>query len=408
MKEIMNTKQIFLKNIFFLLTITTTSTGILKAIPVSITKMPDICTIGFFHLCTTQDSLYEREIQTFLARLNKSTKKTMVLIEAPASELRKVIESKSSNINILHKLALQYFKPETQISEDLFQQENILFKQCDIRQPHLYNLLHLIKILPEEYRYLKITDPAKLPIVAELRKRIIEIFEITTQEKFITETQSTIEKIITFTCSLKKESIEDNPEYSAMLKFIIPIGIAFQEMKEFFITNNFPTCAEAFINVIQNQTSTYEEFVNKKCLWLNSLVRNIGDAGMLMQIIQNRHDNIRTILMAGNGHVVRINASLTELGIVPIESSGLTRLDYHPDSEIIEEKEAEQISLSLDIPQLKKILDSTFERKCNNPRCNNIGNQICARCHNAYYCSRDCQRAHWKKHKTVCPSVSEK
>ena len=42
-------------------------------------------------------------------------------------------------------------------------------------------------------------------------------------------------------------------------------------------------------------------------------------------------------------------------------------------------------------------------RKCaNRPGCSNPGLKKCGRCQAAYYCSPDCQRAHWQTPKPQC------
>mmetsp|Transcript_591 Transcript_591/g.756 ORF Transcript_591/g.756 Transcript_591/m.756 type:complete len:256 (+) Transcript_591:2052-2819(+) len=49
-------------------------------------------------------------------------------------------------------------------------------------------------------------------------------------------------------------------------------------------------------------------------------------------------------------------------------------------------------------------------RACNNPGCGKVEKskgelRQCSGCHSAFYCSRDCQKAHWKRHKKECKSA---
>ena len=44
--------------------------------------------------------------------------------------------------------------------------------------------------------------------------------------------------------------------------------------------------------------------------------------------------------------------------------------------------------------------------RCQGPDCLKEGTNICNRCKAAYYCSRECQKRHWKTHKPVCKECS--
>jgi len=55
--------------------------------------------------------------------------------------------------------------------------------------------------------------------------------------------------------------------------------------------------------------------------------------------------------------------------------------------------------------------DIHYARQCANPTCGKLSNQKmlqCGRCVSTYYCSSDCQRAHWTEHKKACKIFSEK
>lgn len=45
---------------------------------------------------------------------------------------------------------------------------------------------------------------------------------------------------------------------------------------------------------------------------------------------------------------------------------------------------------------------TTISTKCTNPSCENDGKHLCKNCVEARYCSADCQREHWSRHKLSC------
>jgi hypothetical protein len=46
------------------------------------------------------------------------------------------------------------------------------------------------------------------------------------------------------------------------------------------------------------------------------------------------------------------------------------------------------------------------ESVCSNPSCGKPGSMLCANCADAQYCSKECQKAHWAAHKTLCKTKS--
>ncbi len=44
---------------------------------------------------------------------------------------------------------------------------------------------------------------------------------------------------------------------------------------------------------------------------------------------------------------------------------------------------------------------------CQGPDCINHGTDVCGKCKISYYCSRECQKRHWKTHKLVCKETLE-
>ena len=78
-------------------------------------------------------------------------------------------------------------------------------------------------------------------------------------------------------------------------------------------------------------------------------------------------------------------------------------------------QEEQQRELLLDLLQLGQVLlvEVLCTLGCSNPACVNFSgesevstsNKACTGCKVVYYCSRECQVAHWKVHKTLCKQL---
>jgi tetratricopeptide (TPR) repeat protein len=45
------------------------------------------------------------------------------------------------------------------------------------------------------------------------------------------------------------------------------------------------------------------------------------------------------------------------------------------------------------------------QQKCGNPTCDKVGVKVCSACSSVWYCSGDCQKAHWPNHKGPCKQM---
>mmetsp|Transcript_10250 Transcript_10250/g.22793 ORF Transcript_10250/g.22793 Transcript_10250/m.22793 type:complete len:241 (+) Transcript_10250:650-1372(+) len=59
-----------------------------------------------------------------------------------------------------------------------------------------------------------------------------------------------------------------------------------------------------------------------------------------------------------------------------------------------------EAAASDDIAHSRDCIDCDFCGTASPPKC-------CAQCHSNYYCNRDCQKSHWKTHKSKCKGLSE-
>ena len=58
-------------------------------------------------------------------------------------------------------------------------------------------------------------------------------------------------------------------------------------------------------------------------------------------------------------------------------------------------------TLHIDLPS-PPFASSMTEHRCASGACRNGGTRFCGSCRTTCYCSRDCQKAHWRRHKLTC------
>lgn len=111
---------------------------------------------------------------------------------------------------------------------------------------------------------------------------------------------------------------------------------------------------------------------------------------------------------------------ISQIGINFVDKNGLSLLDrafranHAPIIELILQKAKDPRKLLSELPfqsvdpnseLYKYCFNLAYLKFCANPQCPNPQGectQNCSRCKKAYYCSADCQRAHWKSHKSNC------
>jgi hypothetical protein len=64
---------------------------------------------------------------------------------------------------------------------------------------------------------------------------------------------------------------------------------------------------------------------------------------------------------------------------------------------LVENEETRKADMQLLMAGLEDFLEDPICAKCGN-----LATYRCSKCHNEWYCSRDCQKSAWKQHKLVC------
>jgi len=84
---------------------------------------------------------------------------------------------------------------------------------------------------------------------------------------------------------------------------------------------------------------------------------------------------------------------------------GISRADFnivkgYLDCVLCKKIELEAAHRNADLKALFTVFDWASNNRC--AVCDMVGPKRCSRCKKAYYCSRACQKKHWKRHKTSC------
>ncbi len=145
-------------------------------------------------------------------------------------------------------------------------------------------------------------------------------------------------------------------------------------------------------------------------LFLENLDFLYADAAFTRRILESQKTKDITIFVGGDGHTVKLIGYLQSCGYRLSENERLVG-EHAFGATTIKADLLTRFSKSFFRSYYKTVcIVDPFQIKgldvntCSNPTCSNAGVNRCARCKEAKYCSRDCQREHWREHKKECVS----
>lgn len=119
-------------------------------------------------------------------------------------------------------------------------------------------------------------------------------------------------------------------------------------------------------------------------------ILNISNIVQLIEKLEEKNDVIAMINLVNLQGIKDFlsNAQFSQTDYVGIEHDFNQSLDF--------------FKTQIQALPLQSFLDRALNLPFSCPQCNNTARQRCACCKFVYYCSRDCQIAHWKTHKPWC------
>lgn len=179
-----------------------------------------------------------------------------------------------------------------------------------------------------------------------------------------------------------------------------------EQAKEYFKNEELSTpLAITLINIIsleENLKGALDKYSKLINLLLVKLDYVIADLGFLDSILENQQKHNKLLFLGGNAHVEFLANVLQKNGYVLKDKENALRCNVTKIDLDILDKIPETLDICLKIfldptsPNQDQLLKKCFW-------CQKEDNlSACARCKNAFYCSRECQKSHWLWHKNIC------
>lgn len=340
-----------------------------------------------------QDERDKKIIDAFLNKINSFNLKLEFLLEASKDNLKRFKETINKSKFLAKGL---YFGLPLFAIENNFLYGNVHFKFADDRKDKIRDIVDLFSLLDNPF----FRDARVLNKVRSHLKDLMGSHKFT---EFFNEIDLLLNNF-----DIKKNNYDK--VISAYIDNLIKKAQYYKKIGFTYFGNNNKCYFDALIDIAVNKD--LNSMVEHLYTWILPLVDKLADIGFIINFIDSLevYDNI--IMFAGNNHSLTIYNFLKHLNYETIIAKG--------DLEPIDNKPAVYMGEKFSESELTSYFDKALEVFSNNTInevglkvkstaklscsvCNNTQNlSICSGCHNAWYCSTDCQRKNWKNHKPVC------